>query len=82
MRGLVRSLFTIEGIFAYMKARADERPCSRSRGQRPSDKFASIIGFPDMENLEAAFASDAYQAMVPLRNPAADATIVEFEQLV
>ena len=47
-----------------------------------SHNAAAIIKFPDMQKLEAAFASDAYQAIVPLRNEAADITIVKYEQSV
>lgn len=35
-----------------------------------------------MEELEAAFATDAYQAIIPLRDEAADLTIVKYEQAV
>ena len=35
-----------------------------------------------MQKLEAAFASDAYQAIVPLRDEAAELTIVKYEQSV
>ncbi len=44
--------------------------------------LVAIIRFPDMNKLEAAFASDAYQAIVPLRDQAADITIVKYEQSV
>lgn len=42
----------------------------------------AVIKFPDMNNPEVAFASDAYQAIVPLRDQAADVTIVKYEQPV
>jgi uncharacterized protein (DUF1330 family) len=44
--------------------------------------LVAIIRFLDMDHLEAAFASDAYQAIVPLGIQAADETIVKFEQSV
>ena len=47
-----------------------------------SHDVAAIIKFPDMEKLEAAFATDAYQAIIPLRDEAADLTIVKYEQAV
>jgi len=40
----------------------------------------AVMKFPDMQKLEAAFATDAYQAIVPLRDEAADITIVKYEQ--
>ena len=43
---------------------------------------AAIIKFPDMQKLEAAFATDAYKAIIPLRDEAADLTIVKYEQSV
>lgn len=42
----------------------------------------AILKFPDMESLEAAFASDDYQSIVPLRDEAADITIVKYEQSI
>ena len=47
-----------------------------------SHDAVAILEFPDMQKLEAAFASDAYQAIVPLRDEAADITIVKYEQSV
>jgi hypothetical protein len=35
-----------------------------------------------MDNLEPAFAGDAYRAIVPLRDQAADVTIAKYEQSV
>ena len=40
----------------------------------------AVMKVPDMQKLEAAFATDAYQAIVPLRDEAADITIVKYEQ--
>ena len=42
----------------------------------------AVVKFPDMQKLEAAFASDAYQAIIPLRDEGADITIVKYEQSV
>ncbi len=42
----------------------------------------AIIKFPDMQKLEAAFATDAYQAIIALRDEAVDITIVKYEQSV
>ncbi len=47
-----------------------------------SHNTVAMIRFPDMQKLEAAFATDAYQAIVPLRDEAADITIVKYEQSV
>ena len=44
--------------------------------------IVAVMKFPDMEKLEAAFATDAYQAIVPLRDEGADITIVKYEQAV
>lgn len=37
-----------------------------------------IIEFPDLEAVKSWYASDAYQALVPLRNRAADMTITAY----
>lgn len=47
-----------------------------------SHDAVAVMKFPDMQKLEAAFATDAYQAIVPLRDEAADITIVKYEQAV
>ncbi len=47
-----------------------------------SHNAVAIIKFPDMQKLEAAFATDSYQAIISLRNEAADITIVKYEQSV
>lgn len=44
--------------------------------------IVAVMKFPDMQKLEAAFATDAYQAIVPLRDEGADITIVKYEQAV
>lgn len=38
-----------------------------------------IIKFPNQDALKAWFNSDAYQAIMPLRNEAADMTIVSYD---
>lgn len=45
-----------------------------------SDKHdaVGIVKFPDMDTLNAWFRSDAYQAIVPLRDKAASMTIVAY----
>lgn len=37
-----------------------------------------IVRFPDLGALEAWFRSDAYQALIPLRDAAADMTIITY----
>ncbi|MBO6638200.1 MAG: DUF1330 domain-containing protein [Roseitalea sp.] len=46
-----------------------------------SHDLAAIAAFPDMAALEAWHASDAYQAIIPLRNQAADMTIIAYEEV-
>jgi uncharacterized protein (DUF1330 family) len=48
-------------------------------GQVTHDDVA-VVKFPDMQKLEAAFASAEYQAIIPLRDEGADITIVKYEQ--
>ncbi len=50
-------------------------------GQVTHDAVA-VVRFPDMQKLEAAFASAEYQAIIPLRDEGADITIVKYEQSV
>ncbi|MBV6475790.1 MAG: DUF1330 domain-containing protein [Rhodocyclaceae bacterium] len=38
-----------------------------------------VIRFPDAESLRGWFASPAYQALIPLREAAADVTLVGYE---
>jgi uncharacterized protein (DUF1330 family) len=38
-----------------------------------------VIRFPDAASIESWYASPAYQALIPLREAAADVTIVSFE---
>jgi uncharacterized protein (DUF1330 family) len=45
-----------------------------------SHDTVAVVKFPGMQILEAAFATDAYQAIVPLRDEAADITVVKYEQ--
>ena len=40
----------------------------------------AVMKSPDMQKREAAFATDAYQAIVLLQNEAADITIVKYAQ--
>jgi uncharacterized protein (DUF1330 family) len=39
-----------------------------------------IVKFPDMASLNRWYESDAYQAIIPLRNEAAEMDIVKYEQ--
>ena len=39
-----------------------------------------IAKFPDMASLNNWYESDAYQALIPLRDEAAETTIVKYEQ--
>ena len=41
-------------------------------------QLAGIIEFPDLEAIKAWHASDAYQALIALRNQAADMTITTY----
>jgi len=43
-----------------------------------SHQTVGIIKFPDMPALQAWFDSDAYQEIIPLRDEAADMTIVSY----
>ena len=40
---------------------------------------AAIVKFQDMDALDKWYNSDAYQALIPLREEAADMTIVKYE---
>ena len=40
-----------------------------------------VVRFPDMEALEAWFRSPEYQALIPLRDEAADMTLVTYEEV-
>jgi len=40
-----------------------------------------IVRFPDMDTLENWYASPAYQKIIPLRDEAADITIIAYEVL-
>lgn len=42
----------------------------------------SIVRFPDIDALNSWFASEAYQAIVPLRDEAAELTISAFHEVV
>ncbi len=41
-------------------------------------QIAAIIKFKDMDTLDKWYMSDEYQALIPLRNKAADMTIVKY----
>ena len=41
--------------------------------------LTAIVQFPDMAALDAWHASDAYQALIPIREQAADMTIIAYE---
>lgn len=47
-------------------------------GQHPYNDVV-VIHFPDAEGLEAWFHSDAYQALIPLRDQAADVVLVSYD---
>lgn len=40
---------------------------------------AAIVKFPDLEHLDSWHDSDAYQALIPLRDEAADFTITKYD---
>ena len=57
-----------------------------ARGTRPvvlagatDDTDMVVIHFPDLASIEGWYRSDAYQALVPLREEAADVVIVGYE---
>lgn len=39
----------------------------------------AVVKFPNLDALESWYASDAYQALIPLRDEASDITIVKYE---
>ncbi|MEM7172012.1 MAG: DUF1330 domain-containing protein [Pseudomonadota bacterium] len=43
-------------------------------------KTAAVIGFPDIEALHSWYQSDAYQALIPLRDAAADMTMTSYSE--
>ncbi len=43
-------------------------------------QVVGIVKFPDMATLNSWHESDAYQALIPLRDEAAEFTIVKYEQ--
>lgn len=45
-----------------------------------SHQAVGIVKFPDLQTLENWFQSDAYQAIIPLRDAAADMVIAKYEQ--
>lgn len=48
-------------------------------GGDPSHQATGIASFPGMQDLESWYASDAYQALIPLRQEAADMTITAYD---
>ena len=42
---------------------------------------AAVVAFPSMQDLHSAFASEAYQALVPLRDEAARVRISAYEAM-
>lgn len=40
---------------------------------------AAVVNFPDLKALRDWFASDTYQALIPLRDAACDMSLVSFE---
>ena len=44
-------------------------------------QVVGIVKFPEMTALNSWYESEAYQALIPLRNEAADFAIVKYEQL-
>lgn len=45
-----------------------------------SHQMAAIIKFPDMKSLNNWYKSDAYQAIIPIRDEGADVTFVTYEE--
>lgn len=48
-------------------------------GGSASHQAIGIASFPSMQNLEDWYASEAYQAIIPLREEAADMTITSYD---
>ena len=44
-------------------------------------KIVALLKFPDLENVHAWYESDAYQALIPLRDEAADVTVISYDEL-
>ena len=44
-------------------------------------QFVGIAKFPEMASLNSWYESEAYQALIPLRDEAAETAIVKYEQL-
>jgi uncharacterized protein (DUF1330 family) len=39
-----------------------------------------VVRFPTVEDIDALFASDAYQPLIPLREEAAEMTIIKYQE--
>ena len=48
-------------------------------GSSATHQATGIASFPSMQDLKAWYASDAYQAIIPLREEAADMTITAYD---
>ena len=48
-------------------------------GSSANHQATGIASFPSMQDLKAWYASDAYQAIIPLREEAADMTITTYD---
>ena len=48
-------------------------------GGAATHQATGIASFPSMQNLKAWYTSDAYQAIIPLREEAADMTITTYD---
>ena len=48
-------------------------------GGTATHQATGIASFPSMQNLKAWYASDAYQAIIPLREEAAEMTITTYD---
>lgn len=47
-------------------------------GSGVSHQMAAMVKFPDLESIDKWYSSDAYQALVPLRDESADVTIIKY----
>ena len=50
-------------------------------GEAPEPHSTGIIQFPDIEALQAWYRSEAYQALIPLREAACSMTLLSYEGL-
>ncbi len=49
-------------------------------GDVAAHQAVGVISFPDIETLQSFYASDAYQAIIPLRDEAADMNFTVYQQ--